>query len=326
MSLTRLVLIAASVYLFAAAPAVAAPTLVTQWGTPGTGTGQFENFNDLAVGAGGQVYVTDNHRVQRFDANGTFLSTWGIFGTAVGQFSTPHGVATDAAGNVYVADRGNHRVQKFGPDGSFQRMWGWNVQSGTGDTFQVCTAPPCFIGRAGSGAGQFFSPEGIAVDSAGNVYVSEFANNRVQKFTSDGAMTGVSWGSVGTADGQFQRPTALAVDAAGSVYVADRDNSRIQKFSPSGAFLGKWGGPGTADGQLSDPAGRGGRPGRQRIRRGHLQPPPAALQQRRDVHLQADHARPGHHDVQPRRDCLRAGRGLLPVGQRGRRGAGAACA
>lgn len=75
-------------------------------------------------------------------------------------------------------------------------------------------------------------PDAVAIDSSGNVYVAEWGNNRIQKFTADGTFI-TKWGSHGTANGQFNDPTGIAVDSSGNVYVADYDNYRIQVFSPS---------------------------------------------------------------------------------------------
>ena len=109
-------------------------------------------------------------------------------------------------------------------------------------------------GSGGTGDGQFNLSYGAALDGAGNVYICDFQNNRVQKFTSNGTFLG-SWGSYGTANGQFRHPTGVAVDAAGTVYVADHYNHRVQKFTSSGAFLARWGVYGSADGQMSFPYG-----------------------------------------------------------------------
>ncbi len=82
--------------------------------------------------------------------------------------------------------------------------------------------------------GQFYGPTGIAVDPAGNVYVADMLNNRIQKFdSSDNFIT--KWGSRGTGDGEFDHPNAVAVDSkSGNVYVGDFDkNNRIQVFAPS---------------------------------------------------------------------------------------------
>ncbi len=109
-------------------------------------------------------------------------------------------------------------------------------------------------GSNGTGNGQFSDPEGIAIDSAGNVYVAEYYNNRIQKFSSDGTFI-TSWGSEGTGNGQFSSPYDVAIDSAGNVYVADSDNNRIQKFSSDGTFITAWGSEGTGNGQFSDPYG-----------------------------------------------------------------------
>ena len=85
-------------------------------------------------------------------------------------------------------------------------------------------------GTSGSGDGQFKYPYGIAVASDGNVYVGDTLNNRIQKFTSDGAFV-TKWGTSGTGDGQVVEPRAIAFASDGSVYVAELGNQRIQKFS-----------------------------------------------------------------------------------------------
>jgi len=109
-------------------------------------------------------------------------------------------------------------------------------------------------GTYGSGDGQFLGPSGIAVDSTGNVYVTDNQNNRIQKFSSDGTFL-AKWGTYGSGDGQFQFPTDIAVDSSGNVYVIDEGNRRIQKFSSSGTFISKWGSEGSGDGQFLFPSG-----------------------------------------------------------------------
>ncbi|MBF0565019.1 MAG: hypothetical protein HQK89_07245 [Nitrospirae bacterium] len=97
-------------------------------------------------------------------------------------------------------------------------------------------------------------PYGTAVDSGGNVYVAEYANNRIQKFTSSGQFI-AKWGSEGSEDGQFDWPAGITVDSGGNVYVAEYANNRIQKFTSSGQFIAKWGSHGTGDGQFDGPVG-----------------------------------------------------------------------
>ncbi|KJU81430.1 NHL repeat containing protein, partial [Candidatus Magnetobacterium bavaricum] len=98
----------------------------------------------------------------------------------------------------------------------------------------------------------FSYPNGIAVDSSGNVYVADEDNHRIQKFSSSGVFL-AKWGSKGSGDGQFYYPGGIAVDSSGNVYVADTYNDRIQKFSSSGVFLAKWDSKGSGDGQFYYP-------------------------------------------------------------------------
>jgi sugar lactone lactonase YvrE len=104
------------------------------------------------------------------------------------------------------------------------------------ETYNVVTT----WGTLGTGNGQFISPEGIAVDSSGNVYVADTGNGRIQKFTSDGLYL-TQWGSLGTGDGQFTNPHGIAADSSGNVYVAEPEIARIQRFTSGGTFLTKWG-------------------------------------------------------------------------------------
>lgn len=108
-------------------------------------------------------------------------------------------------------------------------------------------------GTYGSGDGQFHSPAGVAVDGDGHVYVTDSYNDRVQKFTSNGAFL-TAWGTHGTGNGQFDTPMGVAVDAGGDVFVTDYSNSRIQRFTASGTFILQWGTPGTDNGQFVAPA------------------------------------------------------------------------
>ncbi len=81
----------------------------------------------------------------------------------------------------------------------------------------------------------------VEVDGSGDVYVSDTANYRVQKFNNNGGFL-TQWGSLGTNDDQFQGPRGIAFDKDGSVYVVDQPPSWIKKFTPDGQFLLKFGG------------------------------------------------------------------------------------
>lgn len=87
-------------------------------------------------------------------------------------------------------------------------------------------------GDEGTGAGLFLSLSGVAVDDAGRVYVTDFYNNRVQKFGGNGSFA-AAWGSFGSGDGEFHYPSGVAVAANGRVYVAELENQRIQLFEPA---------------------------------------------------------------------------------------------
>jgi len=107
-------------------------------------------------------------------------------------------------------------------------------------------------GSRGDLDGEFIGPIGVDVDSAGNVYVADQNNHRIQKFASDGTFI-TEWGSQGSGDGQFARPAAIAISDTDDVYMVDGDNYRIQKFTTDGNFIEKWGTQGSADGEFNTP-------------------------------------------------------------------------
>ena len=140
-------------------------------------------------------------------------------------------LAFDSSGNIYVIqDNDKDVVKKYDSNWNFLTEWG-----GTG-----------------SGDGLLNHPNGIAIDSNNNVYITDTVNNRVQKFTSAGVFI-TKWGSTGSGDGQFNVPRGVDVDSSGNVYVVDRNNHRVQKFDSSGNFLDKVGSNGSGDGQFFQP-------------------------------------------------------------------------
>jgi hypothetical protein len=143
------------------------------------------------------------------------------------KIGLPSGVAVDSADNVYVTDSEN-QVLKFTSTGVFITKLGSDSPKQSGPSNKVVS----------SGDGQVNDPWGIAVDSAGNVYVADSMNHRVQKFSSTGVFI-TKWGSKGTGDGQFSWPHHVAVDSADNVYVTDF--TQVQKFSSTGVFITKWG-------------------------------------------------------------------------------------
>jgi len=231
---------------------------LAQWGSPGSGNSEFDSPTGVAVDGNGNVYVAEyyNHRIQKFDAGGAYVGQWGSGGSGNGQFFYPYGVAVDGAGNVYVADSGNDRIQKFAGDGTFLMAFGWDVVSGNVDTdFEICqSGDTCKDGSPGGGDGQFSNPQGVAIDGAGNVYVADTSNSRIQKFDGNGNYLS-QWGGFGSGNSQFNYPTGVAVDGNGNVYVADSSNHRSQKCDGSGNYRSQWGSGGSGNGQFQYPYG-----------------------------------------------------------------------
>ncbi|RMH34632.1 MAG: 6-bladed beta-propeller [Nitrospirae bacterium] len=199
-----------------------------KFGSRGNGEGQFNSPWGVAVDrVRGYIYVVDsaNFRVQKFDEQGEFIMQWGSFGSGDGQFYFARGIAVDQSdGTVYVVDMGNHRIQKFDTSTNVlpQLLAKWGGGIGAGHASSPQAQEP----------GQFRSPWGIAVDDAGDVYVADTGNQRIQKFDRDGNFI-TQWGGFGNGDGQFNFPYGIAVDSRGTVYVADSGNMRIQQFIPA---------------------------------------------------------------------------------------------
>jgi len=157
---------------------------------------------------------------------GTSGSTDGT-GTAA-RFNSPSDLALDSSGNVFVADTVNQVIRKITSAGVVTTLAGQTGVAGSAD---------------GSGtAAQFRHPSGIAVDSAGVLYVADTDNDTVRKVTSAGAVTTLAGlaGSAGSTDGtgsaaRFSGPSGIVVDSSGNVYVADTLNDTIRKVSTAGA-------------------------------------------------------------------------------------------
>ena len=231
---------ATALLLIGAAAALAQPAsrFALSWGAAGGAEGALNGPDNLAVDLRGDVYVADrdNNRIQKFASSGRFLAALGrnggdgTAGLGPGEFNHPRGVTTDGLGDLYVADSASNRIEKFGPDGRFQARFGRNG----GD------------GSAGRARGEFNDPRGLATDPAGNLYVADHGNNRVQKLDSNGRFLAV-WGrnggegSSGRGAAQFTRPRGVAVDSAGHLFVADKGNNRVQEFGPDGQFMRTWG-------------------------------------------------------------------------------------
>lgn len=184
---------------------------VARWGRHGTSPGEFDGLGGIAVDRQGNVYVSDfyNHRIQRFDANGRFLGQWGGEGRTSGHFRYPTGIAVSDRGEVFVADAFNNRVQVFTLEGHYLRQWG-----GIG------------FGIGGGWPGWFRLAKEIALDPAGNVYVVDAFNGRLQKFTPEGNLLAL-W-DPGARDLWY--PSGVAVDPAGDVYISEFYSNQLWKL------------------------------------------------------------------------------------------------
>ena len=236
-------------------------TLAGLAGSPGSGDGvgsvaRFSFSYALAVDSAGNIYVADgsNHTIRRITPAGIVTTLAGLAGNSgstngtgsAARFARPTGVAVDSAGTVYVADTGNNTIRKITPDG-------------------VVTTFAGLAGTIGStngtgSAARFSTPTGVAVDSAGNVYVTELRNQTIRKITAAGVVTTLagSAGSSGSVDGtgsvarfNFDDTSfpSIALDGAGNAYVPD--NSTIRKITPAGVvttLAGLAGSRGSADG------------------------------------------------------------------------------
>ncbi|HSR98240.1 MAG TPA: hypothetical protein VLM79_14375, partial [Kofleriaceae bacterium] len=160
------------------------------------------------------------------------------------RLGEPDGVAVDGTGNVYVADASNRTIRKITPAGAVTTFAGTPGTVGSAD---------------GTGAAaSFYIPTGIAVDGAGNVYVTDTGNSNIRKITAEGAVSTLAGtaGLAGSADGvgsaaRFNVPFGITVDGAGNAYVADQGNHTIRKITPAAevtTLVGTPGSAGSADG------------------------------------------------------------------------------
>jgi RHS repeat-associated protein len=235
----------------AASSTLKGPSFSSSFGVFGVGNGQLrEPEGGLATDASGDVWVSDtyNERLEEFNSKGEFVRTAGSYGTGAGQMGWTEGLAIDSKGNLWVSDEGNSRVEEFNGEGTFLKMFGWGVANGE-SKFQTCTSS-CHAGLKGSGNGEFSIPEGIAVDSKGNVFVADRGNKRVQEFNSE-----LAWVRNIVQPEEKEGPFGLAVNASNDLWVAYAWDNRITEFDGEGKIIRTWGTAGSEPGKLSIPYG-----------------------------------------------------------------------
>lgn len=272
------------------------PRFLLEWGRRGKEEGEFSACVGIAIGKNDEVYTAEfrNRRVQKFTSEGRFLGAfavqphagglavdpeenvyvahwnsnkvaayspsgqllreWGQKGAGDGEFQLPGSIAFGPDGLLYVPDQGNSRVQKFTRDGKFVAKWGEHGND------------PGQFGGGQPAGGRFAGPQFVAFDRAGNVYTTDAALDRIQKFTPEGMLLAF-WGSESTEPGGFGPPPpnkdgtpgmggpiSLCVDRQDRVWVS-ATNNRVQQFTNEGKYLRGIGGEGTEPGRFHLPHG-----------------------------------------------------------------------
>ncbi len=209
------------------------------------GTGSTASFHfptGIAVDSAGNAYVADqsNHLIRKITSAGVVSTLAGNggpgradgVGTAA-SFNFPRNVALDTANNVYVADSGNNLIRKITPSGLVSTLAGNGTQGKTDG-----------VGTSAS----FFYPEGLTVDTAGNVYVADTMNQLIRKISPTGTVTTLAGGARFPAndgsggDARLYGPAGIAADNTGNLYVADGDV--IRKITTAGVVSTLAGSPG----------------------------------------------------------------------------------
>ena len=234
---------------------------VNAWGGFGTEPGQFIEPSSVELDSDGFVYVAGHEdRFQKFTHEGELVAIYGMAGTGDGQFDHPHGLAVDRRRGdlIYVGDQENSRLQVFQTDGAFVRLWGdalfqhihdVGIDPASGELFvgdyELDTlrrfSPTgellATYGGTGTGEGEFDGVWGVSTDSAGNVYVADTFNRRVQKLDPDGRFVAQWTGYEGE---PFVKPTGVFVAARDRVYVCDSLADLVLVFDPDGAAIQRW--------------------------------------------------------------------------------------
>jgi sugar lactone lactonase YvrE len=220
-------------------------------------TARFRLPKDVAVDGSGNVYVSDtfNGTIRKITSAGVVTTLAGVPESSgnvdgagnVARFYRPEGIAVDGNGNVYVADVENYSIRKITGAGVVSTL--------TSGYYGTVDGPVS--------SAEFETPEGLAIDGSGNLYVAESHSDTIRKITSAGVVTTLAGSAYdatrGSADGaassaRFNQPQGVALDGSGNLYVADSWNRTIRKISSAGVVTtvaGAAGRDGSADGRGS---------------------------------------------------------------------------
>jgi len=216
-----------------------APGLCFAKGQPATET-EISLVDGITLDKKGNIYISrrDHNTIDRIDKKG-MLTRFAGTGTAgysgdggsalKATLRIPAGLLADDKGNIYIADRDNHVVRKVNPKGIITTIAGNGTAGFSGDGGQAVKA-------------SFNFPSGLALDSKGNLYISDRSNNRIRVINSKGIVNtyagngeeGYGGDSGPALKARIDRPFGLAIDNKDNLYIADRRNNRIRKVNPSG--------------------------------------------------------------------------------------------
>ena len=207
------------------------------FGTCGSGPGQFNYPEGVAIDGDGNILVCDynNCRIQQFSPTGEHLKTVGTKGNGPLQFSGPVGITVHPyTQKVYVTDTCNHRIQVLNSD----------------------LTHFCSFGSKGPNSGEFIEPYDVCTDTAGNVYVVDRCNYRIQVFSVNGKFL-KQFGKKRRGDGELCQPTSIAIDSQNVMYVLHWGNNFISTFTTDGEFIKGFGGYGYGPVEFNSPYGIG---------------------------------------------------------------------
>ena len=210
--------------------------------------------NGVALDSAGNMYIADtsNFRIRKVDASTGVISTvagngyQGYDGDNISatsaELSLPTAVALDSAGNLYIADTGNVRIREVNAStGLITTVAGNGAYGYNGDNIAATSA-------------ELYYPAGVALDSAGNLYIVDAINDRIREVNaSTGLITTVAGnGSLGyngdniaATSAELYYPEAVALDSAGNLYIADIGNQRIREVNASTGVISTVTGNGT---------------------------------------------------------------------------------